>query len=85
MCNKECHGMFVFLLGAAAGAAAAVFLQSERGKELLSEAKDWGNEKLDMGLERLEELKDEVEKEIKKKKKLLDKKVQKIKEDLIEE
>lgn len=86
MSDRNENGViFTFLLGIAAGAAATVFLKSEKGKEFAGQIKNWAEDNMDLGLERLEELKEDVEKEIKKKKKTLDKKVQKMKEDILEE
>jgi len=85
MCDKRDGGLlFAFLIGAAAGAAVTVFLTSEKGQELREQFQDWAGDKMDEGLDKARDLKDDLGKQVKKKAKDFKKKMQDFKENLVD-
>lgn len=54
------------ILGAAAGVAITLFLQSEKGKEILSGVKDWADDATDGLKEKMDQFDDSVAELVKK-------------------
>lgn len=80
--RNELGVLSAFLLGGLIGAAAGILMAPAKGEKTRAKIKDWAEEAWDDKVEDLEGLKEEIEKKIEAKRKMIGKKINQIKEDI---
>ncbi|WP_424245805.1 gas vesicle protein [Elusimicrobium posterum] len=82
--KNELGVLTALILGGLIGAAAGVLMAPAKGEVTRGKIKGWAEDTWDDETEKLEELKEEIEKKIAKKKKQIGKKINQIKDEIAE-